>query len=109
MWQDLYVGKGWASCMFQSPERDSEFSNSTSSMIWPRTAIAAGSFWRYDPNLASTDDLFASVLAQAQNQLDDRLAEWSVGSCACTTTTRTVCNQRNYCGYDFCSTSTPTP
>jgi len=44
MWQDQYVPNRVASCMFQSPDRDDDFSNSTSSMIWPRSAIAAGSF-----------------------------------------------------------------
>jgi len=99
MWQDLYVGrKHSASCMFQSPERDDDFANSTSSMIWPRNAIAAGSFWRYNPQLSGTDDLFASVLARASSRLEAR----GVGSCHCTTPTKTGCHQENYCGHLWC-------
>eukprot|EP01052_Picozoa_sp_SAG31_P083165 SAG31_NODE_43294_length_267_cov_1.839286_1_plen_39_part_01 len=37
--------------MYQAPERDADFANSTSSTIWPRAAVAAGSFWHYDATL----------------------------------------------------------
>jgi len=101
MWQDLYVPNRVASCLFQSPERDDDFSNSTSSMIWPRTAIAAGSFWRYSSKVPASGDVFASVLKTAHMRLQKR----GVTSCACTTPTSTGCKQQSYCSQDWCSSS----
>merc|ERR1711937_716232 len=103
MWQDQYdaeYGNRPAQCLFQSPERDDDFANSTSSMIWPRNAIAAGSFWRYSTQLSGTDDIFASVLARASSRLEAR----GIGSCHCTTPSSTGCQQQTYCGMAWCST-----
>ena len=56
MWQDFYVpgarskAAGSASCLFDD-SRDADFSNSTASTIWPRTAIAGGAFWHFDGGL----------------------------------------------------------
>jgi hexosaminidase len=102
MWQDQYVPDRVASCLFQSPERDEDFANSTSSMIWPRNAIAAGSFWRYSPRLSGDDELFASILARASASLEDR----GIGSCHCTTPSSTGCQQQSYCGQTWCSDET---
>lgn len=98
MWQDWYVPPREASCMFQSPQRDNDFANSTSSTIWPRAAVAAGSFWRYDPGLAASSSLFASVLAAVGR----RLALRGVTTCPCTTATATHCSQTEYCGRQWC-------
>lgn len=102
MWQDLYVPNKWASCLFQSPDRDDDFSNSTSSMIWPRSAIAAGSFWRYSSALSGTDSVFSAILSTA----NDRLSARGIGSCSCTTATSTGCKQGSYCGASWCDAGT---
>jgi len=102
MWQDQYVPNRVASCMFQSPDRDDDFSNSTSSMIWPRSAIAAGSFWRYSDALSGTDALFSTVLSTASGRLSAR----GIGSCSCTTATSTGCKQQSYCGVSWCDSET---
>jgi hypothetical protein len=42
MWQDQYVH----SCLFANSQ-DANFSESVSGCVWPRAAIAAGSFWGF--------------------------------------------------------------
>eukprot|EP00040_Diaphanoeca_grandis_P018485 m.97205 g.97205 ORF g.97205 m.97205 type:complete len:705 (+) comp26958_c0_seq2:225-2339(+) len=103
MWQDFYVpgarsqAAGSASCLFDD-SRDVDFANSTSSTIWPRAAIAGGSFWGYDGGLDRTSSLFVSVLEAVQR----RLAAGGVNVCPCATTTAIGCDQNTYCRATWC-------
>lgn len=71
MWSDQYVPPKTTNvvCMFQSPSFDSNFSTSTSSMIWPRAAVAAGSFYRFDAALSNSSDAFAGLLQDINRRL----------------------------------------
>jgi hypothetical protein len=93
MWQDRYVG----SCLFPS-DQDDNFTQSTSHCIWPRTAIAAGTFWgqnyRADLDAAWFNATFDAVLA--------RLVERQVDACPCATLTSNGCSQMDFCGIGYC-------
>jgi hypothetical protein len=103
MWQDYYVpgarskAQGSASCLFDD-SRDIDFANSTSSTIWPRAAVAGGSFWRFTDQLDGKSPQFASVL----ELIKGRLASRGIGVCPCATPTSLGCNQNSYCGATWC-------
>jgi hypothetical protein len=93
MWSDEYLG----SCMFKSSQ-DALFVNSTSNYIFPRTAVAAGSFWRWDERVNVSSPAFEAAFEAMQARLHAR----SVGSCPCTTLTTNECSQTTYCGDPYC-------
>jgi hypothetical protein len=101
MWQDEYV----SSCMFQSPQTDSNFSTSTSTCIWPRSIIAAGSFWGYHPDFQTTDPDFNATFSQMRSRLVSR----GVEACPCATLDSTGCNQMSKCGVGYCGPTPPPP
>ena len=91
MWSDDFMN----SCMFWSPQNDSLFSNATARCIWPRTAIAAGSFWRHNATLQD----ISPVLATVQRRLSRR----GLMSCQCTNATHNGCDQSTRCdGSRYC-------
>ena len=95
MWSDEYLG----SCMFSS-ENDALFENSASNYIFPRTAVAAGSFWRWDARVNASSPAFAAAFAAMQRRLVAR----GVATCPCTTLTTNGCDQNTHCGGEpYCS------
>lgn len=94
MWSDEYLG----SCMFSS-ENDALFDNSTSNYIFPRTAVAAGSFWRWDGRVNASSPAFGAAFAAMRRRLRAR----GVATCPCTTLTTNGCDQNTYCGEPYCS------
>ena len=103
MWSDQYLPgrKGLAPCLLASPARDVDFGKSVSATIWPRAAVAAGSFWRWDPTLAPSaqPELFASVVAA----VNDVLIARGIHSCPCANATFNGCNAGTYCGVEWCN------
>ena len=93
-WSDEYVG----SCMFSS-ENDAMFENSTSNYIFPRTAVAAGSFWRWDRRVNVLSPAFAAAFDAMQRRLRAR----GVATCPCTTLVTNGCDQNTYCGQPYCA------
>ena len=104
MWQDFYVpgartkAQGSASCLFDDA-RDADFANSTAATIWPRAAVAAGSFYRYD---ATRLDAASADFADLLNQITADLAARGAHPCPCATTTAIGCDQNTFCGHVFC-------
>merc|ERR1712048_718901 len=100
MWSDLYVPPRQVKteCVFQSPDFDAAFSASTSSMIWPRAAVAAGSFYRFDAQLRNSSDVFASLL----RNLSRRLMARGINVCECTVPSHQGCTQQSHCGVSYC-------
>ena len=86
------------SCLFSS-ENDALFENSTSNYIFPRTAVAAGSFWRWDRRVDASSSAFAAAFDTMQLRLRAR----GVTTCPCTTLTSNACDQNAYCGEPYCS------
>jgi hexosaminidase len=90
MWGDQYV----FNCM--EPATGQElFEQSIQSMVWPRAAVAAGSFYRFDATLDATSSLFAGVL--------DTLSARLSGSCPCITPGNNSCTQASKCGKQYCA------
>jgi hexosaminidase len=94
-WSDEYLG----GCMFSSSQ-DARFAHSVSNYIFPRTAVAAGSFWRWDHRVSTSSKAFAAALSGMQARLRDR----GVASCPCTTTTSYNCSQNMLCDEPYCAT-----
>ena len=69
---------------------DALFATSIQGMIWPRTAIAAGSFWNYQPSLKGDSAAFNSVVK--------RQAEWLVERGVGTCPPGCICDQITQCG-----------
>jgi hypothetical protein len=102
MWTDAYLpGKKCNGCCLHSPARDVDFAKAISATIWPRAAVAAGTFWRWDERLDPKGTLFSSVLASATNILAAR----GVQTCPCSNATYNGCNQGHFCGVPFCNTT----
>ena len=99
MWQDQYVG----SCLFDN-KQDENFTQSDSHCIWPRTAIAAGTFWgNYRPDV--DDGWFNQTFVAVQARLGER----KVDSCPCATLTSNGCSQMSFCGVGYCGPVPPPP
>lgn len=94
-WSDEYVG----SCMFAS-ENDALFAKSLSSYLFPRTAVAAGSFWRWDRRVNASSPAFSAAFATMETTLRAR----GVDTCPCTTLATNGCDQNSMCGDPYCST-----
>ena len=94
-WSDEYLG----GCMFSSAQ-DAKFAHSVSNYIFPRTAVAAGSFWRWDRRVDVSSKAFAAALSGMQARLRDR----GVASCPCTSVTSNNCTQNMLCGEPYCAT-----
>jgi hexosaminidase len=89
MWGDQYV----FNCM--EPASGQElFEQSILSMVWPRAAVAAGTFYRFDATLDATSPVFAGVL--------DTLSARLNGSCPCVTPGNNSCTQASKCGKEYC-------
>ena len=94
-WSDEYLG----SCMFSS-ENDALFANSTSSYLFPRTVVAAGSFWRWDRRVNASSPAFEAAFATMETTLRAR----GVHTCPCTTLATNGCDENSMCGEPYCST-----
>lgn len=94
VWSDEYLG----TCMFSS-ENDALFESSTSSYIFPRAAVAAGSFWRWDHRVNVSSPAFEGAFSAMKKRLGDR----GVVTCPCTTLTTNGCDQNMQCGAPYCS------
>jgi hypothetical protein len=103
MWSDQYFPgrKGLAPCLLPSPAQDAGFAKSVSATIWPRAAIAAGSFWRWDETLSPKvqPELFASVVASVNRILMQR----GIQTCPCANATSNGCDVGTYCGAKWCN------
>ena len=103
MWSDQYFPgrKGLAPCLLPSPARDAGFAKSVSATIWPRAAIAAGSFWRWDESLSPKvqPELFASVVASVNGILMKR----GIQTCPCANATANGCDVGTHCGVKWCN------
>jgi len=103
MWQDFYVpgarskSEGSASCLFDS-KRDFDFEVSTSTTVWPRTAVGGGSFWNYNGGLSTTSPLFETVI----QAINSRLSARGITTCSCATATDIGCVQNSFCGKIWC-------
>ena len=83
-----------AADLFPSPARDPEFIRSISAMVWPRAAVAAGSYWRYDGGLDINGSRFRALYAR----LNDRVLRGrGVASCP----TGCECNETAACGVAY--------
>jgi hexosaminidase len=105
-WSDMYCGTwqcgAWvhaatwhapdppAKHMFP-PAQDEQFIKSISAMMWPRAAVAAGSFWRYDKSLDINGSRFRSIYKMVNERL---LLGRGVASCP----TGCECNETAACG-----------
>lgn len=86
LWQDSYVG----SCLFDSSQ-DANFSLSASRMIFPRAAVAAGTFWGgYRP---IDDAYFGQMFAALQARLRAR----GIASCPAVAPTSNDCTALAVC------------
>ena len=105
MWSDQYFPgrKGLAPCLLDSPARDQDFGKSVSATIWPRAAVAAGSFWRWDETMSPEvqPELFNSVVARANAILIAR----GVETCPCANATWNGCNVGTRCGVAWCNST----
>ena len=95
VWSDEYLG----SCMFSS-QNDALFVKSTSSRLFPRTAVAAGSFWRWDRRVNASSPAFEAAFATMESRLQAR----GVHTCPCTTLATNGCDQNVHCGEPYCTT-----
>ena len=106
MWSDQYFAgrKGLAPCLLASPAQDVDFGKSVSATIWPRAAIAAGTFWRWDETLSPQvqPELFESVVSAVNGMLLSR----GIASCPCANSTSNGCDVGNRCGVKWCNAST---
>ena len=99
--------KGLAPCLLPSPAQDLGFSESVTATIWPRAAIAAGSFWRWDATLSPKvqPQLFASVVASVNNILMKR----GIQTCPCANATSNGCDVGSRCGVKYCNATAASP
>jgi hypothetical protein len=103
MWQDKYVG----SCLFGN-DQDANFSESTSNCIWPRTAIAAGSYWGYYDTSIGSDSQRAKFNATF-DAVQARLKARKISTCGCATLTSNGCSQMKSCSSYYCGPPPPPP
>ena len=107
MWGDQYTGTKHtpghksAGCMLPSPSSDALFAKSISGTIWPRAAVAAGSFWRWEESLSPQiqPELFASVVVA----VNDILLARGVETCPCANATSNGCDSVQRCGVMYCN------
>ena len=103
MWSDQYLPgrKGLAPCLLPSPARDADFGRSVSATIWPRAAVAAGSFWRWSSSLSPQvqPELFGEVVATVNSLLLAR----GVLTCPCGNATSNGCDVGTHCGAQWCN------
>jgi lysophospholipase L1-like esterase len=97
MWGDAFMA---GSCLYDSSQ-DRNFSKSVSQSIWPRTAIAAGSFW--GPYRQVPDNYLQATLEAVRSRLTGR----GVDSCPCATTASNGCSQSSQCGVKYCPPPPP--
>ena len=97
MWQDEYVG----SCMFANAQ-DANFSESVAGCVWPRAAIAAGSFWGFNNHTKALDEATFNATQQ-------RLVNRGIPSCPCATLTSNGCSQMQRCEKVYCPPPPPPP
>ena len=83
-------------------EQDRNFSESVSGCIWPRAAIAAGSFWGYNNNTKGLDEATFDATQQ-------RLLRRGIPSCPCATLTSNGCSQMQRCEKSYCPPPPPPP
>ena len=107
MWSDQYLAgrKGLAPCLLDSPAQDVNFGKSVSATIWPRAAIAAGTFWRWDETLSPKlqPELFESVVSAVNGMLLSR----GIASCPCANATSNGCDVGTRCGVKWCNATAP--
>lgn len=98
MWGDAYVQEGGrgssGACMFPG-SHDTEFGMSAQGCIWPRAAIAAGTWWGFNNQ---TKDLDVATF----NATHSRLVSRGIASCPCSNLTTNGCNQQQRCGQAYC-------
>ena len=75
--------------------RDADFGVSIHGCVWPRAAIAAGTWWGFNTH---TKDLDEATF----NATSSRLASRGIPSCPCSTLTTNGCNQEQRCGKAYC-------
>ena len=97
MWQDRYV----KSCLFPN-KQDTNFTESVNGCIWPRAAIAAGSFWGF---YNSTKGLDAATFSAVHA----RLVRAGIASCPCATLATSHCSQLQRCEVRYCPPPPPPP
>jgi hexosaminidase len=100
-WSDNEMG-----CLFDS-KNDANFSKTVLTSIFPRAAIAAGSFWRWNSSLVVGSTEFEALVAATQQ----RLARRGILSCACIDEQHNGCvggSTPMICGVSSCS-SVPSP
>ena len=100
MWGDAYTqigrrGSRGAACLFPG-SRNADFGVSIHGCVWPRAAIAAGS-WRGFNN--HTKDLDEATFDATVSRLVSR----GIPSCPCSTLTTNGCSQAQRCGTAYCT------
>lgn len=83
-----------ASFMYPSPARDQDFGRSITAMMWPRAAVSAGSFWRYDRDFDVNGTRFLALYAR----LNERVFRGR-GILSCPT--HCSCNETTACGQPY--------
>jgi hexosaminidase len=99
MWGDAYTHSGragapTAACMFPG-SRDADFAVSAQGCIWPRAAVAAGTWWGFNNHTKGLD-------LATFNATHSRLVSRGIASCPCSTLTTNGCNQALRCGKAYC-------
>ncbi|KAA0173469.1 hypothetical protein FNF27_05109 [Cafeteria roenbergensis] len=83
------------------PAMDQPFATAIHGIVWPRAAVALGSFWGYDASVQASDPAFVD----RYRAVGDRLLRRSVPACpdACS------CDYTQRCGKSFQPCSDPAP
>ena len=89
------------SCLFPNAQ-DANFSRSVAGCIWPRAAIAAGSFWGFNNATKALD-------GATFNATHARLVARGIPSCPCASLDHTGCSQLDRCGEAYCVKPPPAP
>ena len=97
-WHDKFTNAYNVSSYMYPPEMDAVFAASVSGKIWPRAAVAAGSYWHF------TNASWASVTPQYQF-ITDVLVSRGVEACP----TNCTCTELARCGVPYPGAPAPAP
>lgn len=92
MWTDMFLYKNQCGGTSGSRpkawklyyrDKDDVFNESIMSLIFPRTIIAAGSFWRYDSSYIETSTEFKEMIKFHNNRIRSRGIMTCPSDCKC--------------------------
>ena len=97
MWSDSYcwthqcgssTGPTPVAAQMYGPHMDREFAASIAGVMFPRTAVGAGSFWNFQPGLDAKSSAFSAVVRAQNERMAARGLDSCPEGCACETLTR---------------------